>query len=658
MWKLQETATINLKISLLNTDGTPATGETTNLFTKIIAPSGEEVTGYTEAIFTEPASASNAGVYNVSFSTTASNKTFTLEDQANPYNVLLDSSTADVNPTTIDVWISSIYPWETAKEASLTDIKGGGWSFETLEEIMVAIQTRLASAPYTGGHAPATVTVNNGNTLSGDVSSIQTLNQEYLKVQETGKFQIDTTYTAIDEEHATFYVTYRYFGSGSSNHKVEARIWNYTGTPGWDEVVATTKDFPATEEDRTLVFTIPGNLSDYYDGSAPNLSAKLRIEHDSNFDAAHFFWLDTIGFGSLETIYTAPDNAGIATLADLVDTESHKIISLIESHRGHHTATGNIFYWNPINGHDENDGLTPVAAKLTYSHGGADGIHGLLTASNHDLVIILPGAAGSPTEINEYVEVDTGYTFIRGMGRDIFINATHDEVDAVLLSAEGVEFGGIRINTKATGSQNAIRATGDFAYIREVWVDYARSNGIIIDNASECTVDGWEVKDTGTNGDGYGCVIKGDVSSAEYNEIKNGISCSNDSVAAIDGIRITGAYAKNNTISGSPRLVVHGNTGWGIHEVNSADYNTVVGPTLFLGENTLGTVNLTGANSTAENVEQWGSGAATQLMFDEIKGDGWTDETLKTLKEFVDDLETRLTQNRADGMPPATMGRV
>ena len=47
-----------------------------------------------------------------------------------------------------------------------------------------------------------------------------------------------------------------------------------------------------------------------------------------------------------------------------------------------------------------------------------------------------------------------------------------------------------------------------------------------------------------------------------------------------------------------------------------------------------------------------------QAKFDEIKGVGWTDETLLALKGYVDDLETRLTQVRADGMPPATMSRV
>ena len=73
MWKLQETATINLKIPLLNTDGTQAIGETTNLFTNTITPAGSGLTGlgdadYTEAVFTEP---NNDGIYVVSFSSIA-----------------------------------------------------------------------------------------------------------------------------------------------------------------------------------------------------------------------------------------------------------------------------------------------------------------------------------------------------------------------------------------------------------------------------------------------------------------------------------------------------------------------------------------------------------------------------------------------------------
>ena len=158
-----------------------------------------------------------------------------------------------------------------------------------------------------------------GTTLAGDVDSIQTLDQNYLKVQETGMFEIETTYTSIDEVHEKVYLTYRYFGDGSANHKVEMEIWNYD-TSAWDDIIITDGDLPATNIDSTLIFDIPGTLADYYTGSLPNLSAKLRIRHASNNNTDHQFWLDTIGFGELETIYTAPDNASIEVIREWTET--------------------------------------------------------------------------------------------------------------------------------------------------------------------------------------------------------------------------------------------------------------------------------------------------------------------------------------------------
>lgn len=189
-----------------------------------------------------------------------------------------------------------------------------------LAELLVAIKTRLASIPYASEHPPTTVTVTDGTIVGGTpdaggqgLPEIQTINQAYLKVNETGMYKIDTEYSSVDEEHPRFYVVYRYFGTGSTNHKIEAKMWNYQ-TSAWDDVLITNNDFPATNEDRTVILDVPGTVSDYYDGSIPNLTAKLRIEHTSNPNAAHNFWLDAIGLGNLETIYSAPDNAGIAAI--------------------------------------------------------------------------------------------------------------------------------------------------------------------------------------------------------------------------------------------------------------------------------------------------------------------------------------------------------
>ena len=139
MWKLQATATINLKIPLLNTDGTQAIGETTNLFTKIVAPDGTAVTSYTEATFTEP---NSDGIYNVSFPSTAPIKAFLLEDQANPYSVTLDSSTTDVDPMSVDAWITSKYLWELSTQTSVDLVQS---SVDNFVGGVQRIQTSLSS---------------------------------------------------------------------------------------------------------------------------------------------------------------------------------------------------------------------------------------------------------------------------------------------------------------------------------------------------------------------------------------------------------------------------------------------------------------------------------------------------------------------------------
>ena len=117
--KLQATADAILRIPLINEDGSQAVGESANLSTKIIDPDGEALLGYTEATFSEP---NNDGIYVVIFPSAAAIKAFTLENQANPYTVVLDSSTAGVEPTSIDLWISSQLPWEFALETTSQEI--------------------------------------------------------------------------------------------------------------------------------------------------------------------------------------------------------------------------------------------------------------------------------------------------------------------------------------------------------------------------------------------------------------------------------------------------------------------------------------------------------------------------------------------------------
>ena len=282
------------------------------------------------------------------------------------------------------------------------------------------------------------------------------------------------------------------------------------------------------------------------------------------------------------------------------------LFTLIESQRGSHTGNGEQIFFDPINGNDSNSGLILNEPKLTYNFNGAGGVHSLLSANDHQIVHFLPATGGAPTTINEYIEVDTAYTFLRGPGRDFLIEATHNEACAVLASAEGIEFFGFRVKTRTNGSQDAICTTGDFTKFKWIWVDYSRGAGIIIDNASSCRLDNFLIQDAAKGGSGHALHILGDTSITTRNMVRAGEIFSNGNGGETDGIRIEGSYCEHNFVTGGATgLYIHDNTGYGINEINSANHTIVVGPTVNLAHNDLGDHSLVGANSLVLNHEQW-----------------------------------------------------
>ncbi len=289
------------------------------------------------------------------------------------------------------------------------------------------------------------------------------------------------------------------------------------------------------------------------------------------------------------------------------------LYSLIESQRGAHTGVSEMIYFDPIGGNDANSGLTLNEAKLTYNFNGAGGVHSLLVDNEHQIIILLPNASGAPTVVNEYIEVDKNYTFLRGPGRDFQIEATHNEACAVAATAEGVELTGFRVRTKPTGSQDGICTTGDFTAIRKVWVDFSRGSGIVIDNASNNILEDFLIQDAAVGGSGHAVHILGNNSLTTRNFIKSGRIIENNVGANTDGIRVDGANCIHTfIIGGEPGgLIIHDNSGWGINEISGANHTIIVGPRIHLQHNTLGPYNLTGAESIIENTTQWAE--ATQL---------------------------------------------
>lgn len=353
-------------------------------------------------------------------------------------------------------------------------------------------------------------------------------------------------------------------------------------------------------------------------GTKEWLDTSIVIETYGHASAQHAFDLDTsstpqtgdayAAVGLLNDIAVAEIEASPVLAKDsTVINQSQKLMSVIESQRGAHTGITNVFYWDPANGNDTNDGLTPATAKLTYDFTDVNGgIHGLLTDSNHDIVIIYPSATGA-TVITEYIEIDKRFTFLRGPGRDAFINYGLSTSCAIKLSAEGIELSGVRVNTTA-GNTDAISITGDFAHIHDIWVDSCRGDAIFIDNANNCKIDEFVIQDAASGGSGHAIRIDGSVTGAIRNFISDGKIIDNNG----DGIRITGSGCVNNMIFG--RLFIHGNNGYGINELNGADNSIIVGPSISISNNISGDISLIGVNSAALNVSQYATSIEAAII--------------------------------------------
>ncbi len=182
-----------------------------------------------------------------------------------------------------------------------------------------AVLSRLASSVFGSEICASAVTVTDGTILSGTIIDTQTINQTYLKVQETGKWKIVFDFTGLSSEENSINVIYRYFGPGSTNHVIKGKLWNYN-TSVYDDVTADAKDFPSSSEDVSVRLDISGTVSDYFDGVSPNITAKGMIEHESNNNTDHQFWVDFITLGELEQIYVPADNIGISTIREVVES--------------------------------------------------------------------------------------------------------------------------------------------------------------------------------------------------------------------------------------------------------------------------------------------------------------------------------------------------
>lgn len=297
-------------------------------------------------------------------------------------------------------------------------------------------------------------------------------------------------------------------------------------------------------------------------------------------------------------------NSGTFGNAQL-DIKLDRNADLGESRRGFHTWQGNVFYVDPVNGNDANAG-TRAAPRATIQSVHDD----LVTDSNHDVIILLAGAAAGVTThtVAATTTLSKRYLYIRGPGRDFIITRT-GAGDTITITADGMEISGVQIGTAATGAGDGINATdADFHRIHDCWFLDTQGDGIHGNRVEHTRIHDNHFLGTGVGGSGQGVHISGTGGAASNNAIFD------NEFADTAG---TAILVENGTILNTQifRNTIHGATGWGI-DIGGASTDAMVYENV-LGGNSSGNIQDGGTTSVLRNNEQWAKAGAIRDDLDD-----------------------------------------
>lgn len=306
----------------------------------------------------------------------------------------------------------------------------------------------------------------------------------------------------------------------------------------------------------------------------------------------------------------------------LVDARDIKNVRVaIETLRAHHTGYGNVFYWDPINGNDTNDGKSEETAVLTFAQA-----HTLAEDGNHDVIIGVAGQSGGQTVADEVLNITKNYLFVRGPGRDFKIKPTSTTAPTVTIDAVGVEVSSFVVETAATGLQHGvhIKDGADFAYLSNMWIHYTTDDGVRIDGSNVYS----RIEDTFMSHLGKdGIHLEGEVRHVKLNNVE--IDDPTD-----HGIHITGTTPRNNIFTNEVKVYAAG--GYGL-KIESGGLRNYVGHGVHFYDNGLGGIDDQGSKTfIADELELeemvdaiWDESSAAHTTLDTYG------EILKTMYQFA-----------------------
>lgn len=285
---------------------------------------------------------------------------------------------------------------------------------------------------------------------------------------------------------------------------------------------------------------------------------------------------------NLNDVSVASNNSGgLIGLRDIgAAAETSK--RLIEGLRQHHSGYGNVFYWDPVNGSDTNDGITPNTACATFAY-----IHAALVQDwNHDIVMALSGNPSGQTVTTENIEITKNFVFLRGPGRDFLIQSTNDALDSIKITGDGVQVEKMMVGNSPANTKHAVWSSGDFVHINRLIV-YNTNKGIEIFGGDHINIESCNVQ----NNLGYGLKIAGGANHVDVRTSHFGDNGGN-------GITIDNAGGTDTIIH--DENTSHGNTGYGI-EIKAGSTDVVIHSGVNVFNNAAGQILDNGVNTYNES---------------------------------------------------------
>ena len=281
-------------------------------------------------------------------------------------------------------------------------------------------------------------------------------------------------------------------------------------------------------------------------------------------------------------------------------TENINLRYLIGSLTSRQRALGNIFYWDPVTGSDNNNGQTPSTAVATFAKA-----QDLAVSGNNDVIFCLASHPSGTTTTNETLTITKNNLKIRGPGAIFKIQPTTPNVNTIAINADNVEVSGLVISTANSGTGNAISVVGNNAFIQDCWITDSRNHGIDISSSNLSVITLSVIEHCVANGINLG-------NNTTQTTISKCIIFDN-----ANGVNLSGSSLQDNVMENN---LVYKHLSYGIN-IGSNVLRTIVRGGHTFSKNNLGNINDLGTDTYIET--QAGGASATEIadaVWDEVLG--------------------------------------